>query len=137
MKTKKRNNRPKGKTESSRDGVAELCEMIEEATTPQGIFRGLCGDTACGDPYMVIYHFLEAARPDYVEDCKLYESLMKKVDNFPEGHRLYMDIDHAAGAKHTAEHDIFFLAGSLLGMSIAGKPIDEVRKLASSIVARG
>ena len=134
MKTNKRNNRSKSKAGNNGDAVVELCEMIEEATTPQGIFEGWCGnDTVCGDPYMVIYHFLEAAKPEYADLEKRYRGLMKKLDNFPEGHSLY----DVAADKRRLEHDIYFLAGSLLGMRIAGSPMDEVRKLAGSIVARG
>ncbi len=137
MKTKKLNNRPKSKARNNGDAVAELCEIIEEGTSPQGIFEAWNANTVCDDPYTVIYHFLEAAKPEYVELEKRYRGLMKKLDNLPEGHRLCMDVDTVAADRRRLELDIFFLAGSLLGMRIAGSPMDEIRKLASSIVARG
>lgn len=133
----KAKSRVRGNARNNGNAVAELCEMIEEATTPQGVFEGLCGGIACGDPYGVVYRCLEAARPEYVEYEKRYEGLVKKVDNSPEGHRFYLDIDQAVVARQTVEHDIFFLAGSLLGMRIAGRPLDEIRELADSIVAKG
>ena len=137
MKTNKRNNRPRSKAGNNRDAVAELCEIIEEGTSPQGIFEAWHANTVCDDAYTVIYHFLEAAEPEYVGLEKRYRSLMKKLDSFPEGHPLYMDVSTVAADKQRLEHDMFFLAGSLLGMRIAGTPMDEIRKLASSIAAGG
>ena len=46
-------------------------------------------------------------------------------------------LDDTMMSMQTVEKEAYFLLGVLFGMKQSGRPMEEIRKLASSIVARG
>jgi len=105
--------------------VKKLCQAIEATLNP---IRLLITTTGCSmqddvDLTPCIEKFAQALDPTYEE---------LKAELAQEGLR-----SNAAVGVYCIERYAWFAAGHLMGMAQSGRPMEEIRKVASSIVARG
>jgi len=133
--------RVRGNARNNGDAVAELCDIIESTFARIQTFEtaaGFSSSTAlnlfgCMEKVTLTLH------SDYKEDERRYETLMAELGKKLSGSKFVTTdgLEDTMMSMRVVEKEAWFAVGVLFGKKSAGSPMEEIKKLASSIVARG
>ena len=141
MRTNKRNIRPKSKMENIIDeAMIEMTDSIEGIFNPHWILLSSNGDAPM-DVYNIhqqVENLTHLLFPGYEKSEKKYEALLQELEKQLPGNKFNQTggIDNEVGRMRVWENDAWFGTGCLFGMKLAGKPMEEIKKMASSILSR-
>ena len=120
-----------------RNPMTEICDVIEWAHDPLQMFEGYHD---MGNPETVLASLVSKIRgeisPRYLESEERYKNLLSELEKeLPGSKYVEMDgIDDMVIGILVMEQRAWFAVGCLFGMRSAGRPMGEIRKLASSMV---
>ncbi len=117
--------------------IMAICDVIEWAHDP---FQMLDGYHDMGNPETVLASLVSKIRgeisPCYLESEERYKNLLSELEKeLPGSKYVEMDgIDDMGIGILIMEQRAWFAVGCLWGMKLAGRPMGEIRKLASLMV---
>lgn len=112
------------RNQNANDAVMELCQGIETMTNPIRLLKATWGSAP--DDFD-LYGYIEGKFTHAIDPA--YED--HKAELAKEGLRSNAAID-----VYCIEREAWFAAGCLFGMKLAGRPMEEIKKMGISMVTR-